>query len=74
MADGTEPVDQIFAKGQCVACHTIPGIAGAIGTIGPKLVEGTNAPLRIKDKEYKGKAKASLNTLWNPLLSLVPMS
>ena len=58
MADGTEPVDQIFAKGQCVACHTIPGIAGATGTIGPKLVEGTNAPLRIKDKEYKGKAKS----------------
>jgi mono/diheme cytochrome c family protein len=58
MADGTEPVDQIFAKGQCVACHTIPGIAGATGTIGPKLVEGTNAPLRIKDKDYKGKAKS----------------
>ncbi len=57
MADGTEPVDQIFAKAQCVACHTIPGIAGATGTIGPKLVEGTNAPLRLKDKEYKGKAK-----------------
>lgn len=58
MADGTEPVDQIFAKAQCVACHTIPGIAGATGTIGPKLVEGTTAPQRIKDKDYKGKAKS----------------
>ncbi len=59
MADGSEPVDQIFAKAQCVSCHTIPGIPGATGTIGPKLVEGTNAPLRIKDKEYKGSAKST---------------
>jgi len=57
LADGTEPIDQIFAKAQCVACHTIPGIEAAKGTIGPKLVEGTNAPQRIKDKEYKGTAK-----------------
>jgi cytochrome c2 len=59
MADGSEPVDQIFAKAQCVACHTIPGIPGATGTIGPKLEEGTNAPLRMKDKEYKGTAKST---------------
>lgn len=59
MADGSEPVDQIFAKAQCVACHTIPGIPGATGTIGPKLEEGTNAPLRIKDKDYKGTAKST---------------
>ena len=58
MADGSEPVDQIFAKAQCVACHTIPGIAGAVGTIGPKLVEKTNAPARIKDPAYKGTAKS----------------
>ncbi|HJS66500.1 MAG TPA: c-type cytochrome [Nitrospiraceae bacterium] len=57
MADGTEPVDQIFQKAQCVACHTIPGIPGAKGTIGPVLEEGTNALLRMKDKEYKGSAK-----------------
>jgi mono/diheme cytochrome c family protein len=59
LADGSEPVDQIFAKAQCVSCHTIPGIPGATGTIGPKLVEGTNAPSRIKDKEYKGTAKST---------------
>lgn len=57
LADGSEPVDQIFAKAQCVVCHTIPGIAGAMGTIGPKLVEGTNAPARIKASDYKGGAK-----------------
>ncbi|MEX5216741.1 MAG: nitric oxide reductase [Nitrospira sp.] len=59
MADGTEPVDQIFTKATCVACHTIPGIPGAVGTVGPKLDEGTNAPLRLKDKDYKGTAKST---------------
>jgi len=59
LADGTEPVDQIFAKAQCVSCHTIPGIAGATGTIGPKLEEGTNAPNRIHDPAYKGMAKTT---------------
>ncbi|HEX6727402.1 MAG TPA: nitric oxide reductase, partial [Nitrospira sp.] len=58
MADGSEPVDQIFAKAQCVSCHTIPGIPGAMGTIGPKLEEGTTAPQRIKDPTYKGTAKS----------------
>ena len=57
MADGTEKVDVIFQKAQCVACHTIPGISGAKGTIGPVLEEGTNALLRMKDKDYKGSAK-----------------
>lgn len=59
LATGEEPVDQIFQKATCVACHTIPGIAGAVGTIGPKLVEGTNAPTRIKDSAYKGTAKST---------------
>lgn len=58
MADGSEPVDQIFAKAQCVSCHTIPGIPGAMGTIGPKLEEGTTAAQRIKDPSYKGTAKS----------------
>lgn len=57
LADGSEPVDQVFAKAQCVVCHTIPGIPGAMGTVGPKLVEKTNAPNRIKDPAYKGAAK-----------------
>ena len=59
LADGSEPVDQIFAKAQCVSCHTIPGIPGATGTIGPKLEEGTTAPQRIKDPAYKGTAKST---------------
>ena len=69
LADGTEPVDQIFAKAQCVACHTIPGIAGAVGTIGPKLVEGTNAPQRLKDKEYKGTAKGTAEYIMESIVA-----
>lgn len=59
LADGSEPVDQIFAKAQCIVCHTIPGIPGATGAVGPKLEEGTNAPLRIKSADYKGTAKTT---------------
>lgn len=62
LATGEEPVDEIFNKGGCMACHTIPGIEGATGKIGPKLVEGTSAPMRLRSAEYKkspggGKAK-----------------
>jgi hypothetical protein len=40
-------------------CHTIPGIPGAVGVIGPKLMEGTNAPMRLKDSGYHGHAKTT---------------
>ncbi|MEE8494237.1 MAG: nitric oxide reductase, partial [Nitrospirales bacterium] len=53
LATGEEPVDEIFNKGGCMACHTIPGIEGATGKIGPKLVEGTSAPMRLRSAEYK---------------------
>lgn len=53
---GDEPVNEIFTKALCFACHTIPGIPGAVGQVGPKLVEKTNAPKRLKDPDYKGKA------------------
>ena len=58
LATGEEPVNEIFTKAACIACHTIPGIEGATGKVGPKLVEGTNAPNRIKDANYKGHAKS----------------
>ncbi len=69
MADGTEPVDQIFTKATCVACHTIPGIPGAVGNVGPKLEEGTNAPMRIKDKDYKGTAKSTPEYIMESIIS-----
>jgi mono/diheme cytochrome c family protein len=69
LADGTEPVDQIFAKAQCVVCHTIPGIPGATGTQGPKLEEGTNAPNRIHDPAYKGTAKSTQDYIMESVVS-----
>ncbi len=69
LADGTEPVDQIFAKAQCVVCHTIPGIPGAVGTQGPKLEEGTNAPNRIKDPAYKGTAHSTQDYIMESVVS-----
>jgi len=40
----------------CPLCHTIPGVEGAEGELGPKLHEKINALKRIKDPRYKGKA------------------
>lgn len=69
LADGSEPLDKIFAKAQCVVCHTIPGIPGAMGTVGPKLVEGTNAPKRITLPDYKGSAKTAREYITESILS-----
>ena len=66
---GQDPVDQIFAKAQCVLCHTIPGIAGAVGVVGPKLMEGTNAPLRLKDAAYRGNAKTTRDYVAESIVS-----
>ncbi|MEJ5198190.1 MAG: cytochrome D1 domain-containing protein [Anaerolineae bacterium] len=47
-----------FQKGGCGACHVIPGIPNAAGTIGPDLSRmGEVAQATLKDKAYTGKAK-----------------
>lgn len=53
---GTESIDQMINTLGCPLCHTIPGVEGAVGELGPKLHEKINAPKRIKDPRYKGKA------------------
>ena len=53
---GSESIDVIVNTLGCPLCHTIPGIEGAMGELGPKLHEKINAPKRIKDSRYKGKA------------------
>ncbi len=60
MADGSEPYDKLFMKAGCPACHTIPGIEGATGKVGPLLMEGSNAPQRIKDPEWLSHRKSIL--------------
>ena len=54
---GTEDIQAMINTLGCPLCHTIPGVEGAVGELGPKLHEKTNAPNRIKDPNYKGKAK-----------------
>jgi hypothetical protein len=66
---GDEPVNEIFTKALCFACHTIPGIPGAVGAVGPKLVEKTNAPLRLKDPAYKGKASSVREYIMESILN-----
>jgi nitrite reductase (NO-forming)/hydroxylamine reductase len=47
-----------FTKGGCSACHVIPGVPGAVGTIGPDLTAiNTVAAEYIASAEYKGTAK-----------------
>lgn len=58
LATGEEPITDLFMKAGCPACHTIPGIEGATGKVGPLLMEGSNAPKRLKDSTYQGRAKS----------------
>ena len=53
---GTEDIQAMINTLGCPLCHTIPGVEGAVGELGPKLHEKINAPKRIKDPNYKGKA------------------
>ncbi|MBI3606588.1 MAG: c-type cytochrome [Nitrospirae bacterium] len=57
LVTGTEPIPEIFTRAGCSACHTIPGIPGAEGRVGPKLVLGSTGPLRLGDPAYRGQAK-----------------
>lgn len=55
-----ELTTQAFLKGGCSACHTIPGIPGAVGTIGPDLSEiGIVADERITSADFSGTAKTA---------------
>ena len=53
---GTEDIQTMINTLGCPLCHTIPGVEGAMGMLGPVLHEKINAPKRIKDPNYKGKA------------------
>ena len=57
LATGEEPIDLLFIKSGCPVCHTIPGIQGADGRVGPKLVLRTTGPRRLADPRYRGQAK-----------------
>ena len=84
VALNSDTPEQIVQKMTCYACHKIPGISIAkTGAVGPLLIEGTNAPNRIKSKEYQqavkeGKAGARtpkeyvMESIMNPSAFIVP--
>lgn len=58
LVTGEEPIDLLFIKAGCSVCHMIPGIPGADGRVGPKLVLGTTGPQRLADPHYRGRARS----------------
>jgi hypothetical protein len=57
LVTGDEPIAMIFTRAGCPVCHTIPGIAGADGRVGPPLYLGTTGPERLRDTAYQGRAR-----------------
>jgi mono/diheme cytochrome c family protein len=57
LTTGEEPIADIFVRAGCPVCHTIPGIPGADGRVGPKLVLGTTGAQRLNDPAYHGEAR-----------------
>ena len=68
LATGDEAVSDIFRLAQCTACHTIPGIHGATGKIGPPLGLKTKAFARLKDPSYHGKATTPREYVFESIL------
>ena len=57
LVTGEESVSEIITRVGCAVCHTIPGIAGANGQVGPVLVLGTTGTQRLADPSYHGTAR-----------------
>ena len=57
LVTGEEPIIVIFIHAGCPVCHIIPGIPGANGQVGPRLILGTTGEQRLKNPEYGGQAK-----------------
>jgi nitrite reductase (NO-forming)/hydroxylamine reductase len=56
----SEAILAAFQKGGCSACHVIPGIPNAVGTIGPDLTEiATTASEQMQSSEYTGAAQSA---------------
>jgi hypothetical protein len=57
LVTGDEPIAEIFTRAGCAVCHTVPGIPGVDGRVGPPLLLGTTGPARLADPAYRGHAK-----------------
>ncbi|MCE9535043.1 MAG: cytochrome c [Nitrospirae bacterium] len=58
LVTGDESITEIFTKAGCAVCHTVPGISGADGRVGPPLLLGATGPLRLADPSYRGHAQS----------------
>jgi nitrite reductase (NO-forming)/hydroxylamine reductase len=66
-----------FQKGGCTACHVIPGVPGAVGTIGPDLSRmGELAESHLSSSDYTGQADSVesyiVEAIKNPDIYLSP--
>jgi nitrite reductase (NO-forming)/hydroxylamine reductase len=67
---GAETAGPVFQKGGCVACHVIPGIPGAVGTIGPDLSRmGAKAQEYLDTGEYGGEAQSAAEFIRESILT-----
>jgi len=57
LVTGDESIRTIFTRAGCPVCHTIPGIPGAEGRVGPALTLGKTGPSRLQDPLYQGRAR-----------------
>ncbi len=76
LVTGDEPIAEIFTRAGCLVCHTVPGIPGANGRVGPPLVLGATGPARLADSAYRGQAKTVhdyvIESVLEPGLFVVP--
>jgi mono/diheme cytochrome c family protein len=56
LVTGEEPIELLLTKAGCPVCHTIPGVRGADGRVGPKLDLGRTGRTRLTDPRYRGQA------------------
>lgn len=72
-----ESVTTAFQKAGCTACHVIPGVPGAVGTIGPDLSRmGEVAESHLSSSDYTGQADSVesyiVEAIKNPDIYLSP--
>ena len=76
LVTGDEPISEILVRAGCPVCHTIPGIPGTGGRIGPPLALGTTGLARLSNPAYRGRAKTVhdyvIESVIDPGLFVVP--
>ena len=76
LVTGEEAIPELFRRAGCPVCHTIPGIEGAMGKVGPPLTVGTSGPQRLADPNYRGRARTVreyvIESILTPSAYMVP--